>query len=335
MESGGHSRIRLNFATFGFEGITICEMKALRIILPVQLLLLIQIQLFAQTPYNAEGRFEVKQLQEDYTALRRVLEQVQIGLYRYTPKSTMDSLFNSCFQQIDKPMTEIEFYRIVNRTVNAVRDEHTFALPSQAFWDAHIGQSVYYRSSKGGSALLFPFFIKIIDDHLYIDNNLSDDTTLNRGDEILEINGNSARKVLSVLLPTIHTNGYIETFRKRNLEQYSMNQTYNRFMVHYALFIGTPDTFTLKIKRYSHSQSETINVAALTTKKIFEHYWRRYSTVNDPKKRKENPLQFDILNSKTAYLRLSDFHNDVWLMDNYSISTEFRTIVELLHKRSI
>jgi hypothetical protein len=75
----------------------------------------------------------------------------------------------------------------------------------------------------------------------------TDNLSLKRGDEILQINGYTTQDVLDI----VHTNGYIETFRKRNLEQFSMHQTYNRFMVHYALFIGMPDNFTLKIKRYA------------------------------------------------------------------------------------
>jgi hypothetical protein len=310
-------------------------MKKLRIILTTLLILITQFQLSAQSTYNPEANIEVEKLQEDFKVLKKNLETVHVGLYRYSSKETIDSLFNSSYRQISGPMTEIEFYRIVNKIVMAVRDEHTFALPSEAYWSSRIGQTVYYNSSPKGDALLFPFFIRIIDDKLFIDNNLSDDLSLKRGDEILQINGSTAQEVLGILLPTIHTNGYIETFRKRNLEQFSMHQTYNRFMVHYALFIGMPATFTLKVKRYASNQIETVQLAALTSKDIYEQYWRRYSTVNDLKKHKQDPLEFVLLDNETAYLRLSDFHNFVWLKYNYSTSTEFKSIVDVLHKKSI
>ncbi|HVX27185.1 MAG TPA: hypothetical protein VHB70_12630 [Parafilimonas sp.] len=240
-------------------------MHTLRIISTITFIV-VQFQLLAQTRYDPQKKFEVEQLQKDFKLLRNVLEEVHPGLYRYSSKETIDSLFNSAYNQIISPMTEIEFYRIINRMVTAVRDEHTFALPSKAYWDSQIGQTVYDNSVDGGKDLLFPFFIRIIDNRLYIDNNLNDDLSLKRGDEILQINGQTAQKVLEILLPTIHTNGYIETFKKRNLEQFSMHQTYNRFIVHYALFIGMPDTFSLRIKRYANNQIETVKVAALTSK---------------------------------------------------------------------
>ncbi|MBX3255399.1 MAG: hypothetical protein KF862_14755 [Chitinophagaceae bacterium] len=310
-------------------------MRLFRIILTITFFLITQFQLLAQTQYNDRNKFEVKQLQEDFKVLRKVLEEVHPGLYRYSSKKIVDSLFNSSYNQVITPMTEIEFYRIINKMVTSIRDEHTFALPSKAWWDSKIGQTVYYNSINSGNALLFPFFIKILDNRLYIDNNLSDDLSLNRGDEILQINGQTAKEVLETLLPSIHTNGYIETFKKRNLEQFSMHQTYNRFIVHYALFIGMPDTFHLRVKRYGSNQIEAVNITALTSKTIYQHYWRRYSTLNDPKKHRENPSEFNLLNDSTAYLRLSDFHDYAWLKYNYSTSTEFKSIAHILHKKSI
>ncbi|HVX27184.1 MAG TPA: S41 family peptidase [Parafilimonas sp.] len=68
---------------------------------------------------------------------------------------------------------------------------------------------------------------------------------------------------------------------------------------------------------------------------MYQHYWRRYSTLNDPKKHKENPYEFRLLNDSTAYLRLSDFHDYAWLKYNYSTSTEFKSIADILQKKLI
>lgn len=288
-----------------------------------------------QSNYAPEVTFRPSDLQDDFRVLQKVLEEVHIGLYRYSKKAEMDSLFLNTLKGIDHPMTELEFFRIVNRTVVAIRDEHTFALPSAAFWRTQIGQSKYDEEATEAALPLFPFFVKIIKGRIFIDNNLSRDQTLSHGDEILEIDSVPVIQVLNKLLPTVHTNGYVETFRYRNLEQFSLNQTYNRFIVHFALFIGTPKTFHLKVKRINHVEPEIVSVAALTSKELFKNYWRRYSTVNDPKKRRENPLEFVLLTDETAYLRISDLHNSEWLQYNYSYSTEFRTMFELIDEKAI
>ncbi|WP_158640585.1 S41 family peptidase [Anseongella ginsenosidimutans] len=294
-----------------------------------------QYQAAAREGHIPQRKFEVQALQEDFNILREVLQEVHIGLHRYASKATMDSLFTRSYSSIKAPMTETDFFKIVNRVVTSIRDEHTFALPSREYWDNQIGQTVYYHSGSKSGSPLFPFFIKIIDNRLFIDNNLSNDLSLNRGTEILQINDLSSRQILETLLPTIHTNGFIETFRRRNLEQFSLHQTYNRFMVHYAIFIGRPDTFRLKVRKYGDTAAVSVDVPALTSKEIFNNYWRRYSTVNDPKKTRENPFEFALLDHQTAYLRLSDFHNYVWLKYNYSPSTEFRAIFDLIRERSI
>ena len=297
-------------------------------------ILLIQYKADAQDIYRADKKFTADALQEDFNILKTVLENVHIGLYRYTTKETMDSLFSNCLSQLKEPLTEIDFFKLISPILVAIRDEHSFALPSDNYWKKEIGQTVYSISSPGSKAKLFPFFIKIIGGRIFTDNNLSNDTTLRTGDEIVAINGKPASAVLDMLLPTIPTNGFIESFRYRHLEQFSLNQTYNRFMVHYSIFIDQPDTFNLIIKTINRPARE-MKVAALPPGAIFNHYWRRYSTINDAKKKNEDPLEFNFLPNKTAYLRLSDFHTNTWLKYNYSHSTEYKIFFDNIRNRNI
>jgi hypothetical protein len=288
----------------------------------------------AQSTYSPDRKFGTDALQEDLTILRTVLEKAHIGLYRYATKKTMDSLFSQCADQVKQPLTELEFFKLITPILVTIRDEHTFALPSQNYWNTEIGQTVYSASSSKSTTNLFPFFIKVMGNRLLIDNNLSQDTTLQRGDEILTINEQPVSAILNRLLPTIPTNGFIETFRYRHLEQFSMNQTYNRFMVHYAFFIDKPNQFRLSIKSGS-KPIQQLTVAALTSSQLFNNYWRRYSTLNDAKKKNENPLELTFLSTKTAYLRLSSFHPPIWSRYNYSFSTEYKVFFEAIRHNPI
>jgi hypothetical protein len=289
----------------------------------------------AQQPYDAGRLFSIGSLREDFTTLRNVLQEAHIGLYRYVSKETMDSLMDAQFNKIDHPMTEIDFYKIVNPVMCAIRDEHTFALPSAEYWNNEIGQTVYTGNTSSSKAKLFPFFIKVIDNRLFIDNNLSSDPSIPDGTEILSVNGKQSAILIKSLLPTLPTNGFIETFRSRNLEQFSLQQTYNRFIVHYAIFIGRPDTFNIVIQKPGTTQVERTTLPALPSKDIYNHYWRRYSAVNDVKKRIENPVEFKLLTPKTAYLRLSDFHEAPWRKYNLSHSTEYRNDFNYIKMKGI
>lgn len=289
----------------------------------------------AQQSYDTAQVFPVAALREDFTVLRNVLEEAHIGLYRYVSKAFMDSLMEAQFNKINQPMREVDFFRIVSPVLCAIRDEHTFALPSLAYWNSEIGQTVYTANASSSKAKLFPFFIKIIEDRIFIDNNLSSDPSIPDGTEILSINGKKSSLVMESLLPTLPTNGFIETFRRRNLEQFSLQQTYNRFIVHYALFIGRPATFTIVIRKPGATQLEHIAVPALTSREIYNHYWRRYSAINDVKKRIENPVAFSQLGERTAYLRLSDFHDASWRKYNLSYSTEYRNDFNYIKEKNI
>ncbi|MRG45067.1 hypothetical protein GFS24_08070 [Chitinophaga sp. SYP-B3965] len=271
-----------------------------------------------------EKLFPQATLQEDFRILRSALETAHIGLYRYTSKPEMDSLMEAQYEKIDHPMREIDFFKLLSPIMCSIRDEHTFLLPSSDYWKNEIGQTIYTATASASKAKLFPFFISIINDRLFIDNNLSAEAEIPHGTEILMLNGKSSRQLLDALLPTIHTNGFVETFRYRNLEQFSLQQTYNRFMVHYAIFIGRPDTFNLTIRKPGSTGTQQVSTPALTSKEIYNHYWRRYSAINDEKKRHEIPVEFKAINTKTAYLRLSDFHDDPWRRYNLSYSTEYR-----------
>lgn len=289
----------------------------------------------AQQPYDVGRLFSVESLREDFTILRNVLQEAHIGLYRYVSKETMDSLMDAQFNKIEHSMTEIDFYKIINPVMCAIRDEHTFALPSVEYWNNEIGQTVYTGNPSPSKAKLFPFFIKVIDNRLFIDNNLSSDPSIPDGTEIRSVNGKEGSILIKQLLSTLPTNGYIETFRTRNLEQFSLQQTHNRFMVNYAIFIGRPDSFNIAIQKPGATQVEIFAVPALTSKDIYNYYWRRYSAVNDVKKRIENPVEFKLLTAKTAYLRLSDFHEAPWRKYNLSHSTEYRNDYNFINEKRI
>lgn len=122
----------------------------------------------------------------------------------------------------------------------------------------------------------------------------------------------------------MHTNGYVATFRYRNLEQFSLSQTYNRFLINYALYIGSPDVFQLAIQGYGKHEVEEISVNALTSRDIYNNYWRRYSSINYIKKIKEDSVEFKQMGHGIAYLRLSDFHDWAWRTYNHSFSTKYR-----------
>src|SRR5215813_5523346 len=78
----------------------------------------------ADDPKSAE-RVPPDKLREDFRILRGALEEGHPGIYRYTPKSELDRLFEQTEKALDRPMNVYEFYRVVAPAVAMVKCGHT------------------------------------------------------------------------------------------------------------------------------------------------------------------------------------------------------------------
>jgi hypothetical protein len=50
--------------------------------------------------YNPNKKYSKEELQQDYSLLRNILEKKHPSLYWYTPKDSMDTIFNEGYQAI-------------------------------------------------------------------------------------------------------------------------------------------------------------------------------------------------------------------------------------------
>src|ERR1051325_10894671 len=71
-------------------------------------------------------------LQDDFKIMRSALEEGHGGIYRYTTKADMDRTFASAYRKLNKPMTDVEFWRLVAPVVAQIKCGHTFLFLPQA-----------------------------------------------------------------------------------------------------------------------------------------------------------------------------------------------------------
>ncbi len=67
----------------------------------------------------------VEDLKEDFAVFRASLEEGHPGLYDYTPKARMDSIFDACLAGIDEPIASRDFWLKLLPVMHALRDSHT------------------------------------------------------------------------------------------------------------------------------------------------------------------------------------------------------------------
>lgn len=132
---------------------------------------------------------EPEALKSDLDFLIAEMETVHPNLYAYTSKEDISAQVEGLKTEIDGPMTRLEFYRHINRLNELFVDGHTWIrFPSEEWRD--------YRE-RGGR--VFPLAVAIKDGSLYA---VSDAGEIKAGEEIVSINGKSAREVVARLLKT-------------------------------------------------------------------------------------------------------------------------------------
>lgn len=75
---------------------------------------------------DPKKQFTKEQLEEDFLIFRESLEEGHPGLYDYTSKQEMDSLFDIVYSKIKGGATAYEFYELIIPIVKYVHDSHTY-----------------------------------------------------------------------------------------------------------------------------------------------------------------------------------------------------------------
>ncbi len=75
---------------------------------------------------DPKHKYTVSQLQSDFLMLRESMEEGHPGLYDYSTKQQMDSIFDKAYEQINREMTAYEFYQQIYSLMAEVRDGHLY-----------------------------------------------------------------------------------------------------------------------------------------------------------------------------------------------------------------
>ena len=159
------------------------------------------------TAFDPERRIPVEALEEDFGILRAALEEGHPGLYRYSSETEIDAHFDRLAAEIQGPMTEREFRRIVMEALAGVNDGHTRSNASEGF-----GEFVDEQPIR------LPFKLVLIDGEAYLHLNYSD-----LGDELLgawvaSIDSRTIAVITEDLFPLMNSDGRVETSKYRRLE---------------------------------------------------------------------------------------------------------------------
>ncbi|RIV22465.1 hypothetical protein DYU11_15730 [Fibrisoma montanum] len=266
-------------------------MKRPILYLALGLLLRITNSSIAQSdPLSLTKTFPAAQYQEEVSLLRKALEESHPGLYRYTPKHALDSLFDHTTAQLatDKPLGV--YYRLLATLLATVRCAHTQLAPPPK-WDQTIR--------------VLPYNILFINGKTYITVNATShqDTLLIPGSEVISINGKPIEGIREQIKRHLFVDGYSQAGREAALSK--------NFGGYYYLLVEQPDSFVVEMRRYRTGELVRQNVAAVTasdwlknaqTNPVNKVLWDRWRALQ-----KKESVRLEWTDTQTAVLTIRGF----------------------------
>ncbi|TAE25552.1 MAG: hypothetical protein EAZ91_18880 [Cytophagales bacterium] len=188
----------------------------------------------AAKPTRATQSISVDALKADFRTLRAAFEELHPALYRYTPRDSLNLLFDQTYESIRYPLTETQFVNRLYPLISRIRCGHT-----------QLEHSIVYRKDPNRPRPAhFPFGVLAQGNQLFLIQNRSTDPSLRVGSEILSINGVSAEELLHETRQQWSSDGYNQTW-----VEFFINQ-YNALLDEVGTFIhGWRGTYTLTVRQ--------------------------------------------------------------------------------------
>jgi hypothetical protein len=158
--------------------------------------------------FDPNKKYAPEELKEDYALFRNILEESHPGIYWYTPKDSMDDVFNNGYSQIHDSMTEPQFRNLLSYVITKVNCGHTSVRHSKDYSD-------YLDTAK---IKLFPLGMKCWADTMIVTVNINrKDNLIKRGTVIKSIHGLTSAQLRDTLFNYMVTDGYSITGKYQSL----------------------------------------------------------------------------------------------------------------------
>ncbi len=194
--------------------------------------------------------FSIQELQSDFIDLRRFLEETHCNLYEYTSKNEFDSLFNSLYELINRPMRYNEFFQLLAPINNKIGCMHSNIWMPGSFWDLEKDN-------------LFPLQVKLVDGHAVVSGYYNDTAQVPIGSIILEINSRPINDIINDLKNSYSSDGFNKQFQLAQIEK--------RFPMSYARYYGFPEKYVITYSlpgRKTNQTTELIPANIQSVRKI-------------------------------------------------------------------
>jgi hypothetical protein len=210
----------------------------------------------ASIPAPATGApIPATDLQADAAVLRRAYETLHPGLYRYRTRAQIDGAFAALDGEFAQDRTLADAYLAIARLTTFVQCGHTYP-------------NFFNQGEEVERALLkrprVPFAFRWLERRMVVTRTYLDVPGLQRGTEVLSIDGRPVAIILDGLLPYSRADGSNDAKRVSNLEVQGFDR-YEAFDVFFPLVFPRDESrpFALKVRTSPGGKIRTLNVPAI------------------------------------------------------------------------
>ena len=154
---------------------------------------------------------------DDLQQLKSNFEKFHAGLYKHTSKDSIDLVFRQVEERVEERST-IDFYAEVTWLLNKVKCGHTRSSAPQNVTNK-------FQSDH----LFLPISVKYLGKRLVINEVLSNEGELKKGEEIISINDKMIPEITARIFSHHSSDGHVNTGKYRQTEQF--------FNYYYQLYV--------------------------------------------------------------------------------------------------
>lgn len=201
---------------------------------------------------HGEARFYPEQLRQDLETIRQTMHQAHPDPYRYHTRSEVDRLLDTISAGFQVPLTQEEFLQAMMPLFKFVGDGNTQLGPSAALTFAY-----------GNTEPLVPLVVSVLEDGLFVNEELKGFRTLPAGTRIVAINGVEGHRIVERLRAGVVGDGRDTTYLDRRIER--------EFPVLHRRYFGATTTFDVDVELPTGERAQR-RVFSLTGEEMARSY---------------------------------------------------------------
>ncbi len=251
-----------------------------------------------------------EKLLADFEIFKSALLEIHPGLYRFRTKIEIDSVFNHYQSVFSEPMSYEAAFLNFTRITSFIHCGHTF--PSFFNQNSFIKQVVLDRNDK------LPFTFRVLENRMFITENVSEEMDFPFGTEILSINGIKTSDFLNQTASLVKADGTNDNKRFIDLNTFGIGD-FEMFDAYFPLvFPPKNERYSLELIKPNSTQPEIVNLNTISREERKVRLKQKYP--NFPTQPSEL-WKLEFWENNTAYLQLGTF-------DGFQLSFEWKTFLK-------